>query len=80
MSRGVVHLVDDDAAVRTAIEELLAANGYDVRLYASGPAFLGEAADLLFHLDLLLLERGASLLEVVEVLHGRHAERGGGPA
>jgi phosphoribosyl-ATP pyrophosphohydrolase/phosphoribosyl-AMP cyclohydrolase len=43
-------------------------------------AFLGEAADLLFHLDLLLLERGASLLEVVEVLHHRHADRSGGPA
>ena len=43
-------------------------------------AFLGEAADLLFHLDLLLLERGASLLDVVEVLHHRHADRSGGPA
>ena len=42
--------------------------------------FLGEAADLLFHLDMLLLERGASLLEVVEVLHQRHADRTGGPA
>ena len=35
-------------------------------------AFLGEAADLLFHLDLLLLDRGASLLEVVAVLKRRH--------
>ena len=43
-------------------------------------AFLGEAADLLFHLDLLLLERGASLLDVVGVLHDRHADRAGGPA
>jgi phosphoribosyl-ATP pyrophosphohydrolase/phosphoribosyl-AMP cyclohydrolase len=43
-------------------------------------AFLGEAADLLFHLDMLLLERGASLLDVVDVLHGRHAERSGGTA
>jgi phosphoribosyl-ATP pyrophosphohydrolase/phosphoribosyl-AMP cyclohydrolase len=43
-------------------------------------AFLGEAADLLFHLDLLLIERGASLLDVVEVLHHRHADRSGGPA
>ena len=43
-------------------------------------AFLGEAADLLFHLDLLLLERGVSLLDVVEVLHHRHAHRTGGPA
>ena len=43
-------------------------------------AFLGEAADLLFHLDLLLLERGVSLLDVVEVLHQRHADHSGGPA
>jgi phosphoribosyl-ATP pyrophosphohydrolase/phosphoribosyl-AMP cyclohydrolase len=43
-------------------------------------AFLGEAADLLFHLDMLLLERGASLLDVVDVLHSRHAERSGGTA
>lgn len=42
--------------------------------------FLGEAADLLFHLDMLLLERGASLLDMVEVLHQRHADRTGGPA
>lgn len=42
--------------------------------------FLGEAADLLFHLDMLLLERGASLLDVVDVLQKRHADRTGGPA
>jgi phosphoribosyl-ATP pyrophosphohydrolase/phosphoribosyl-AMP cyclohydrolase len=42
--------------------------------------FLGEAADLLFHLDMLLIERGASLLDAVAVLHQRHAERTGGPA
>jgi phosphoribosyl-ATP pyrophosphohydrolase/phosphoribosyl-AMP cyclohydrolase len=42
-------------------------------------AFLGEAADLLFHLDMLLLERGATLLDVVDVLHRRHAERSEGP-
>lgn len=41
MSRGLVHLVDDDAAVRTAIQGLLRANGYDTRHYASGPEFLG---------------------------------------
>lgn len=37
--------------------------------------FLGEAADLLFHLDALLVERGSSLLNVVEVLRARHMER-----
>ena len=43
-------------------------------------AFLGEAADLLFHLDMLLLDRGASLFDVLEVLHRRHADRSGGTA
>lgn len=43
MSRGLVHLVDDDAAVRTAIQGLLRANGYDTRHYAGGPEFLGVA-------------------------------------
>ncbi len=43
-------------------------------------AFLGEAADLLFHLELLLLDRGASLGEVVSVLHRRHADRTEGSA
>ncbi len=57
--------------VEEAGEVILAAKNEDRE------AFLGEAADLLFHLDLLLLEKGASLLEVVEVLHGRHADRTG---
>jgi len=39
--------------------------------------FLGEAADLIFHLDMLLLEKGASLLDVVQVLQARHADRSG---
>ncbi len=60
--------------VEEAGEVILAAKNDDRE------AFVGEAADLLFHLELLLIERGASLREVVEVLHGRHAERTGGPA
>ena len=43
-------------------------------------AFLGEAADLIFHLDLLLLARGASLREAVAVLQRRHADAAGGKA
>ena len=37
-------------------------------------AFLDEAADLLFHLQLLLVDRSSSLQEVVRVLQGRHRE------
>jgi phosphoribosyl-ATP pyrophosphohydrolase/phosphoribosyl-AMP cyclohydrolase len=55
--------------VEEAGEVILAAKNDDRE------AFLGEAADLLFHLDLLLVERGASLLEVVEVLQRRHEGR-----
>lgn len=36
--------------------------------------FLGEAADLLFHLDALLVARGCSLTEVAAVLQTRHME------
>jgi len=58
--------------VEEAGEVILAAKNEDRE------AFLGEAADLIFHLELLLLDRGSSLLDVVEVLHRRHADRSGG--
>lgn len=38
-------------------------------------AFLGEVADLLFHLDLLLVHHDESLEGAVAVLRARHAER-----
>jgi phosphoribosyl-AMP cyclohydrolase / phosphoribosyl-ATP pyrophosphohydrolase len=60
--------------VEEAGEVILAAKNEDRE------AFLGEAADLVFHLEMLLLDRDASLLDVVAVLHQRHAERSGGPA
>lgn len=40
--------------------------------------FLGEAADLLFHLDLLLVNAGLSLQDAIEVLKARHAARAAG--
>lgn len=43
-------------------------------------AFLGEAADLLFHLELLLLNRGTTLVEVVGELQRRHSDASGGSA
>lgn len=42
---------------------------------ADRDAFLGEAADLLFHLEMLLLAKGSSLPEIVEALRLRHADR-----
>jgi FixJ family two-component response regulator len=39
----VIHVVDDDASFRTAIARLLRASGYQVALYESGDAFLGQS-------------------------------------
>jgi phosphoribosyl-ATP pyrophosphohydrolase/phosphoribosyl-AMP cyclohydrolase len=36
-------------------------------------ALLGESADLLYHLTVLLRARGLSLADAIEVLHARHA-------
>ncbi len=46
MSKALVHLVDDDAAVRGTLARLLVSGGYDVREYRSG-AELIAAADAL---------------------------------
>lgn len=62
--------------VEEAGEVILAAKAYEHRPGEVHRAdFLGEAADLLFHLDLLLVNAGLSLQDAVEVLKERHAER-----
>jgi FixJ family two-component response regulator len=40
MSAPVIHIVDDDEDVRTAVARLLRTNGYEVRTYASAGDFL----------------------------------------
>lgn len=42
-ARGVVHIVDDDDAVRDSLRFLLEAAGYEVRPHASATAFLADA-------------------------------------
>jgi two-component system, LuxR family, response regulator FixJ len=42
MSEGVVHIIDDDAAMRDSVAFLLSATGLDVRSYESAQAFLQE--------------------------------------
>jgi len=42
----LIHLVDDDAAVRGTLARLLASGGYEVRQYASGTELI-EAAEAL---------------------------------
>jgi phosphoribosyl-ATP pyrophosphohydrolase/phosphoribosyl-AMP cyclohydrolase len=52
--------------------------GLEVALAATGEpddALLGEAADLLFHLEVLLQARGLALADVVRTLEARHRER-----
>lgn len=41
--RRVVHLVDDDEAIRKSVGFALRASGYEVQLYRSGTEFLGSA-------------------------------------
>ena len=41
----LVHIVDDDAAVRDALGRLLTAEGFDVRVHASAEALLAELPD-----------------------------------
>ena len=64
-ARPVVHLVDDDASVRTAVGRLLRGAGYEVRGHGSAAEFLARPRDLspsCAVLDLCL--PGASGLEV----------------
>ena len=68
-SRAVIHVVDDDDSLRTAIQRLLVAAGYRVRVYASAGEFLleppGDAPGCLL-LDLKM--PGPSGLDLQEAL------------
>jgi len=44
--RGIVHIVDDDEAVRKSLAFLLSSAGHAVRLYDSATAFLGDLPHL----------------------------------
>jgi phosphoribosyl-ATP pyrophosphohydrolase/phosphoribosyl-AMP cyclohydrolase len=62
--------------VEEAGEVILAAKNYDAEAGAAQREdFLGEAADLLFHLDLLLLNAGLGLEDALAVLKARHQQR-----
>ena len=73
MGRALVHLVDDDAAVRGTLARLLVSGGYAVREYNSGRALL-EAAETLdngyVQLDITMPEPDGF------AVHKRLAERG----
>lgn len=62
--------------VEEAGEVILAAKNFDGSAgEAQREELLGEAADLLFHLDLLLVNAGLGLADAVEVLKLRHQQR-----
>ena len=44
--RGIVHVVDDDEAVRQSLAFLLGSAGLAVRLYDSAPAFLEKLSEV----------------------------------
>ena len=66
MSKGLIHVIDDEPVIRDILEQLLRGEGYDVELSESGeaalPKFSDTAYDLVF-LDLLMPGRGG--LEVL---------------
>jgi FixJ family two-component response regulator len=73
----VVHLVDDDESLRTALTRLLDAAGYQVRAYASAGEFLlGDPADGPSCLLLDVRMPGPSGLELQQAL----MKRGNAPA
>src|SRR5438046_6477121 len=43
--RGTVHIVDDDASFRTALERRLTKAGYDVAIYVSAQHLLNDLSD-----------------------------------
>lgn len=65
--------------VEEAGEVVLAAKNCTPDHAEAREEFLGEAADLLFHLQMLLLDRGCTLSDVTAVLARRHAERSAPP-
>ena len=64
--------------VEEAGEVILAAKNFERETSeANREDLIGEAADLLFHLELLLVDRGLSLHDVVRLLKARHIGRSG---
>jgi two-component system, LuxR family, response regulator FixJ len=43
--KGIVHIIDDDEAVRESVEFLFRSAQFEVRVYESAPAFLSKVSD-----------------------------------
>jgi two-component system response regulator FixJ len=84
-SEPIVHIVDDDSAIRSSLSILMKSVGFDSRAYASAEAFLDQAdferqgclvVDVRMHgmsgieLQQLLNERGSKLPVIIITGHG----------
>ena len=84
-SEPIVHIVDDDSAIRSSLSFLMKSVGFDSRAYASAEAFLEQAdldrlgclvVDVRMHgmsgleLQQLLNERGSKLPVIIITGHG----------
>ncbi len=66
MSKGFIHVIDDEPVIRDILEQLLRGEGYDVELSESGEAALPKFSDTAYDLVFLdLLMPGRSGLEIL---------------
>ena len=73
-SEQVIHIVDDDEALRDSLVWMLESNGYRTRSFASGEDFLAMFNDTMAGCVLLDVRMpGISGLELFELLRGRNA-------
>lgn len=78
MSYPRILIVEDDAAVRRALQLMLVALGYDVRAYASG---MGLAADAeVLRSDCLVVDLVMPDIDGLELLHQLRGQGWSGPA
>ncbi len=69
----IIHIVDDDPAVRDALSVLFELEGYEVETFDNGEAFLGRIRDVSPSVVLLDVHMpGRSGLEVLEEMSVRH--------
>lgn len=69
----IIHIVDDDPAVRDALSVLFELEGYQVETFAAGEDFLARLRDVSPSVVLLDVHMpGRSGLEVLEEMHARH--------
>jgi two-component system, LuxR family, response regulator FixJ len=69
LSKAIILVIDDDAAVRNSLKFLLELEGFEVRLYASGSALLNERdlpSDVCVVIDQVV--PGLSGLETIDLM------------